>query len=104
MKVIVNDINNFCRVFQLPSEFPEGFCFGGGLPTTFQMVDWFNPIPAFDDEFNFLLPKTLEGAELEASREMLKDFIRGKGYFNPLATFLIITDYGDAFLVGKGAA
>ena len=103
MKVIVNDANNFCRVFKLPSVFPAGYCFGGGPPTNFQMIDWFNPIPAFDDDFNTTLPKTLDSVELEASRDMLKEFIRGKNYFNPVETFLVITDYGDTFLVGKGA-
>ena len=41
---IVDGWNNFCRVFELPEKYPEGFCFGGGKAVNFQMVDWFNPV------------------------------------------------------------
>ncbi len=40
----VDGWNNFCRVFELPEQFSNEFCFGGGTPTTFIMVDWFHPI------------------------------------------------------------
>ena len=44
MKYQVDGWNNFCRVFELPEDYPEGFCFCGGFPVNFQMVDWFNPV------------------------------------------------------------
>lgn len=31
----------FFYVFRLPQEFPREYCFGGGVPVNFQMVDWF---------------------------------------------------------------
>ena len=43
MKVIVDPWNNFCRVFEMPLEFSNDYCFNGGHPTNFQMVDWFYP-------------------------------------------------------------
>ena len=45
MRYKVDGWNNFCRVFELPAEYPEDFCFGGGHPVSIQMVDWFNPVP-----------------------------------------------------------
>ena len=50
MNYKVDSWNNFCRVFMLPEEYPEDFCFNGGHPVNFQMVDWFNPV-AHDDLF-----------------------------------------------------
>ena len=40
--------NNFCRVFELPNEYPKGFCFGGGHQVLFLIVDWFNPVNPMD--------------------------------------------------------
>ena len=45
MKYKVDGWNNFCRIFELPETYPKEYCFGGGHPVSFQMVDWFNPVP-----------------------------------------------------------
>ena len=89
--------NNFCRVFELPEGYPKGFCFGGGKPVTFQMVDWFNPIPRRDilnddiKEWNEYIP-------------LLKDFLESKTYVKPGRQYLVITDFGESFLfTGKGS-
>ena len=40
----VDGWNNFCRVFELPEKYPDGYCFNGGHIVEFKLVDWFNPI------------------------------------------------------------
>ena len=44
MKYKVDAWNNFCRVFEVPNDFPNEYCFGGGHDVTFKMVDWFYPV------------------------------------------------------------
>ena len=82
--------NNFIRVFRLPELFPPDFyCFGGGKEVGFWLVDWFNPVPdAMIENFN-----------TEKHREMIREFIKGKIYYDPNYKFLAITDYGEAFLI-----
>lgn len=97
---VVTQENNFGRVFRLPSTYPEGFCFGGGYQVPFQMVDWFNPVPPADGEYFVKYPKVLEGEELIKVRNMLRNFIRQKGYFTQCSNeFILITNYGDAFKI-----
>ena len=43
MKYTIDIWNNFCRVFMLPEKYCNDFCFNGGHPTNFQMIDWFCP-------------------------------------------------------------
>lgn len=89
--------NNFCRVFELPEKYPSGFCFGRGRPVSFQMVDWFQPIPV-DDIYD---DNVKDWAEYEL---MLKDFLRDKRYVKPGRQYLLITDFGQAFMFGDGKA
>lgn len=99
MKWKITYITNFLRLFRLPKVFPSDYCFGGGHPTTFVLVDWFNPFP----EQDFWGDKTKEFDKSDAKYlkhiEELKDFIKEKKYFNPKYTYLVLTDYGDVFLV-----
>jgi len=89
----ITHTTNFCRIFELPIGYPEGFCFGGGRPVQFQMVDWFYPIPQEDIPDNikpwdeYILP--------------LKDWLKDKGYVKPGRQYLLITDFGEAFIFGK---
>ena len=78
--------DNFCRVFELPTYYPEGFCFNGGLPVTFKMVDWFYPVP--DD----MQDKTWE--DIEA---LLKEFLAKKIYVKKGHKYLVITDFNKSF-------
>ena len=82
---------NFCRVFRLPLRYPTGYCFAGGHPCNFQLVDWFNPIPIADigrgkfrtwDEY----------------RKELIEFLRVKVYADWGRQFLVITDFGESFV------
>lgn len=85
----INQMNNFMRIFRLPTDFPSDYCFSGGHPVEFQLVDWFNPIE----------PDTLKKVDLSKHREMIREFVRGKVYFDPSVKYLAIADYGDAFLI-----
>lgn len=105
----VTQDNNFCRVFMLPARFPSDFCFGGGHPVEFRMVDWFNPVPP-DPSFGgeqFAFLKWVNGVcELDADsaekmREATRSFIALKRYIKPGCEYLVITDYGDAFLLNR---
>ena len=84
---------NFCRVFQLPLTYPSGFLFGGGKPVTFVLVDWFNPV------YPEMLDKEVTHEQIEELYKKLRDFIKGKVYYDSRFRYLIITDYGDTMLV-----
>jgi len=97
-KFIVNQSNNFMRIFRLPLEYPSDFCFGGGHPVNFQLVDWFNPV-----EMKFWergkRDFILKGTELEEHRMRIREFIKGKMYYIVGYKYLAIADYGDTFLI-----
>lgn len=81
---------NFCRVFELPDRYPEGYCFSGGKPVTMLMVDWFNPWPdnpklkTWEDVTKLLLP-----------------FLRSKIYVKPNKRYILITDFGASLIFEK---
>lgn len=91
----INDSNNFCMVFELPKEYLEGYCFGGGHDVNFKMVDWFNPMPnkeimeAIDPDF----PSDWEGVKAELIKVM-----PDKKYAKKDSKYLVLTDFGDSFL------
>lgn len=93
----VTERNNLMRIFRIPKEFPSGFCFGGGHPVNFQIVDRFNPIP--QEELWSGKTKTLNGKELEEYRGAIREFIKVKNYYNPEFKFLALSNYGDVFLI-----
>jgi hypothetical protein len=90
----ITDSNNFCRIFELPLEYPEGFCFGGGKPVTFTMVDWFNPIPSTDIWNNTIKPWS------EYVPLMLK-FLQEKLYVKSGRKYILITDFGESMVFSK---
>lgn len=85
----ITNTNNFMRIFKLPTEYPEDFCFGGGIPVTFQMVDWFSPVP----------DNMIENFNIEKHRKMIRKFVKEKIYFTTGYKYLAIADYGDTFLI-----
>ncbi len=115
MKYKVNGFNNFCRVFQMPTSYPKGYCFGGGLPATFMMVDWFNPVTGLpqwsisEKTYNELVEK----GEIEDSEDHKKevdpselqneltDFLKQKNYVIEGQTYLVICNFGFAFTFSK---
>ena len=115
MNYQVNGFNNFCRVFQLPAEYPKGYCFGGGLPTTFVMVDWFNPVSELpqwaisEKKYCELIKsgelvddgshsKEVNSDELQIS---LVDFLKRKNYIKDGNTYLVICNFGMSFTFSK---
>lgn len=68
----------FIRVFRCPMSYPEEFCFNGGIPVQFTMVDWFN---------------------CDAMDNSLMDFIRDKVYYNPLYNYIAISDTGEVISI-----
>ena len=87
----ITDMNNFCRVFELPKSYPKGFCFDGGKPCVFTMVCWFNPMPTED-------PNSVTWAE---QLPRLKEFVRDHVYVKPGRKYILITDFGEAFVFEK---
>ena len=90
----ITESNNFCRVFELPEEYPEGFCFGGSHAVSFQMVDWFQPIFREDVEVDNikLWPEYVA---------VLRGFLKDKTYIKPNRKYLLITDFGESFIFEK---
>lgn len=64
----------FVRVYLLPQQLTNGYCFGTGKPITFQNVDWFETV--IDDGI-----------------EPLIAFIKGKRYYQPIFRYLVIGDH-----------
>jgi hypothetical protein len=116
MKYQVDGWNNFCRVFELPEHFPKGYCFGGGLPTNFQMVDWFNPIPQMPlsgKSTGEWLPNPAVSKEvwkekvgeiktIEVDHEKLSDdltsWLKKKTYMKPGRKYLVVCNFGMCFM------
>jgi len=102
---IVDGWNNFCRVFEMPVEYPTGFCFGGGKPVNFQMVDWFEPVsglpqPAvskkiWEDNVGEIETKIITIAEL---MEKLIPFLSDKSYVQAGRKYLVITNFDASFI------
>ena len=87
MKYKVDNETNFCRVFKLPENYPSQFCFGGGIPVEFKMVDWFNPVRRDKDEIS-----------LEELQENLIPFLKDKNYIEEKAIYLVLCDFGASFI------
>lgn len=89
--------NNFCRVFELPLEYPPGFCFAGGIPVVFTMVDWFNPWPAHYPLSSFMEEENYPNS-WEECKEGLKSFLLKKQYLRPGRQYLLVTDFGETIM------
>jgi hypothetical protein len=104
MEYAIDGWNNFCRVFKLPKQYPGGFCFGGGLPVTFMMVDWFNPVPGilrpviskeeWTKKFGAIEFKIVSDIEIKTQ---LVSFLKEKVYVAPGETYLAVCNFGLAF-------
>jgi len=92
----VSNDTNFCRIFELPDKYPEGFLFSGAKPVTFLLMDWFYPIPSEDIRGKKVKPWAYYA-------ERLKTFIQGKLYARPGKTYLLITNFGKSLIIEKGA-
>ena len=84
----VTDDNNFCRIFMLPREFSSEYCFGGGIPTNFQMVNWLNPLPMIGEP----LPRTVTYDDLNR----VTAWMQKQEFLKPGRTFLVLFEFGAA--------
>lgn len=101
MDYTVDGWNNFCRVFEIPNTFPSGYCFGGGHPIEFQLVDWFNPV---DGIGNAAVSKEvwrekvgeieIKTISLDKLYETLIPFLTEKKYVKPGREYIILCDFG----------
>lgn len=104
MKYKVDGWNNFCRVFELPAQFSSEFCFGGGIPTTFQMIDWFNPVPdlgqpAVSKEVWKKKVGDIETKEIghDELGSFLIPWLKMKHYIKQGKDYIVICDFGACF-------
>ena len=105
MKYNVDGWNNFCRVFLLPESYPEEFCFGGGHPVNFLMVDWFNPVPdigqpavskeVWREKVGEIKITEIDIDELSAA---IIPWLKMKQYTHPGRDYLVLCDFGAAFI------
>lgn len=104
----VDPWNNFCRVIELPLEFPDGYCFGGGIQFEAKLVDWFNPVqmslPGISKEewvakFGGYEKKTVTMTEME---ETLVPFLKAKVYSKPGMDYIVIFNFGGAIRFSGG--
>lgn len=110
MKYTVDPWNNFCRVFELPTRYPTGYCFNGGKPSSFLMVDWFNPVPDIrqsaitKEQYEKAIKEgapVYRTAEIDSDelQEFLSPFISGKNYIKKDSEYLVICEFGFTFIV-----
>ena len=103
MKYKVDGWNNFCRVFELPMAYPEGYCFGSGKQVMMLMVDWFNPVASvdqaavskevFEKEVGSVETTEVDGDELAAE---LIPWLQKKDYVQAGSSYLVICSFGLA--------
>lgn len=105
----VDGWNNFCRVFELPERFPSDFCFGGGIPVNFQMVDWFNPVPELgnpavskEEWIEKVGDIEIKKIDVDKLEESLLPFIQKKMYIKPNRKYLIIYNFGASTIFSGG--
>lgn len=74
--------NSLGRVFELPKHYPNDFCFGGGIPVTIKMVDWFHARP-------------LESyGTWENAKKQLLPWLLEKPYVKPGKQYVLICEHG----------
>jgi hypothetical protein len=71
----VSEMAPFFHIFRLPKKFPSEYCFGGGVPVNFQMVDWMGGS---------------EGISRDKIRDKINNFILQKQYAQASGRLLII--------------
>lgn len=97
----VNGWNSFCRVFELPDEYPTDFCFGEGRPVNFQMLDCFNPVPGVSQPAVTKKIWRENIGEIEVKKvtidvlyKVLVPWLLQKPYIKPERKYLVICDFG----------
>jgi hypothetical protein len=101
----VDGWNNFCRIFEVPKKFSNEFCFNGGIPTNFQMVDWFYPVedicqPTVSKEVwkEQVGPIETQIVNHNELGNKLINFVSRKNYIKPGRTYIILCDFEAIFV------
>jgi hypothetical protein len=108
MNYQVDGWNNFCRVFECPEKYSSEFCFGPGIPTLFTMVDWFCPVDGlpnptcskevWKENVGKIDAKVIDHEECFKN---LSEFLKGKVFVKPNRDYLVICNFGMAFIFKK---
>lgn len=100
----VNGWNNFCRVFELPEEYPSDYCHDGGHRVNFQLVDWFYPVPGISQAAISKKEWREEVGEIETKevttdelKQKLVPWLQNKRYMKADREYLVICDFGVSF-------
>lgn len=108
MKYKVDGWNNFCWVFELPDKFPNDYCFDGGIPVLWQMVDWFNPIEGVSQAavskevwVKEVGPIEVKEIDLDELSDKLIPWMRKRTYVSEDKQYLILFDFGASLLFRK---
>ena len=91
----ISSEENFLRVFEMPSTYPEGFCFVGGKPCELIMVDWFN---AWNPD-EFKPDKFTVKRWQEEMKPQIIDFVKRKNYIKPGRKYLVVTNFDESFIL-----
>ena len=109
MKYKVDGWNNFCRVFELPEKYTGEYCFGGGNPVMFLMVDWFYPVTGIDQPAvskkvwrKKVGEIKVEEIDIDELSEKLVPWLCEKEYVKPGREYLVLCDFGAAIRFTKG--
>jgi len=106
----VDSWNNFCRVFKEPKIYSDNFC-SPAIPTTFMMVDWFNPVVHEDlftpgiskDDWMKKFKVTREELQVDVDadelEEKLTQFLLQKNYIKPNNSYIVICIFGFIFRI-----
>lgn len=94
MKLNIAPLKNFARIYQLPleKEYPEGFCWGGGLDVTMKMIDFFNPVPSVSS-----MPEVKDWT-IEDLKSKLIGFLTKKKYLDKSRRYLFVSEFGMCFM------
>lgn len=87
--------NDFIRIFVVPKKFPTGYCFDGPKPVDFPMIDWFQVFSMTS------LPIMIGGEQYEEKKKEIIEYVKTKPYYHDIVSYLILTDWGDAFLLQR---
>lgn len=84
-----SNFNNFCRIYEMPpSHNFEDFCFSGPIPVTFNMIDWFQP-----------LPEPAKASDWDGWKDTLRKFVQEKKYCLQGRTYLLVTEFGESLII-----
>lgn len=95
---VIKLTDNFCRVFELPLQLSEDFCFGRSIAHEFHMVDWFYPVDTLFDEVK-TSGELRAYVNLTRLEDKLRDHIENKSYYDPQKSYLVLTDFEFAFVI-----